>query len=177
MQIITIYHQSCVFCYNNTLFLPRTWARCKLPVQTEASLVTPPSSIPRVAMVITSPQVLYIRYKTLLTRARPRGEPLGGSTERCASCQTKSQKLWKVMDFRTGNYVWEKWTYWHQRRLCFVAPIWTFFSFEESGPAGTLITLLNGRLGNGVRLPTWPTRGFSSLFTLHIILRTSSASC
>lgn len=49
-----------------------------------------PSSIPRVAMVITSPQVLYIRYKTLLTRARPRGEPLGGSTERCASYQTMS---------------------------------------------------------------------------------------
>lgn len=49
-----------------------------------------PSSIPRVAMVITSPQVLYIRCKTLLTRARPRGEPLGGSTERCASCQTMS---------------------------------------------------------------------------------------
>jgi len=49
-----------------------------------------PSSIPRVAMVITSPQVLYIRYKTLLTRARPRGEPLGCSTKRCASCQTMS---------------------------------------------------------------------------------------
>jgi len=44
MQIITIYHQSCVFCYNNRLFHPRTWARCKLPVQTEASLVTPPAA-------------------------------------------------------------------------------------------------------------------------------------
>jgi hypothetical protein len=28
------------------------------------------------------------------------------------------------------------------------------FSFEHSGPAGTVITLLNGRLENGFPLPT-----------------------
>jgi hypothetical protein len=36
-----------------------------------------PSSIPRVAMVIASPQVLYIRVKTLLALAGPRMKPWG----------------------------------------------------------------------------------------------------